>query len=73
MELKVSSRVPPDVAEKQKRSVANVEQGDCTKILVRNIPFQASKKELTQLFSAFGEIKILRMPKKVSTVVCEIV
>uniref|UniRef100_A0A183BT40 RRM domain-containing protein n=1 Tax=Globodera pallida TaxID=36090 RepID=A0A183BT40_GLOPA len=34
------------------------------KMLVRNVPFQANLKELSQLFSAFGELKFIRMPKK---------
>ena len=37
-----------------------------TKILVRNIPFQASAKEVRALFSAFGELEAVRLPKKVS-------
>ena len=36
-----------------------------TKMLVRNVPFQATSDEVQQLFSAFGEIKFIRMPKKV--------
>lgn len=35
-----------------------------TKILVRNIPFQATKEEVMELFKVFGEIKTLRLPKK---------
>ncbi|KAL0210826.1 hypothetical protein P9112_009124 [Eukaryota sp. TZLM1-RC] len=34
------------------------------KIIVRNIPFEASRKELKQLFGSFGEIKVFRLPKK---------
>lgn len=33
---------------------------------MRNVPFQATKKDLKELFQAFGEIKALRMPKKQS-------
>lgn len=36
-----------------------------TKILIRNIPFQASLEEVQQLFSVFGEIRDIRLPKKV--------
>lgn len=36
-----------------------------TKILVRNVPFQATKNEISELFRTFGEIKALRLPKKV--------
>ncbi|XP_057872015.2 uncharacterized protein LOC131078359 [Cryptomeria japonica] len=36
-----------------------------TKIIVRNVAFEATKKDLRQLFSPFGQIKNLRLPKKV--------
>ncbi|XP_061339565.1 uncharacterized protein LOC133286194 [Gastrolobium bilobum] len=35
-----------------------------TKLLVRNVAFEATKKDLRQLFSPFGQIKSLRLPKK---------
>ncbi|XP_035911634.1 probable RNA-binding protein 19 [Anopheles stephensi] len=37
-----------------------------SKILVRNIPFQASAKEVRDLFKPFGDIKTLRLPKKMA-------
>lgn len=40
------------------------EEEPCSKILIRNIPFQASIKEVKALFAAFGELKSIRMPKK---------
>ena len=35
-----------------------------TKIAVKNIPFQASKSEITSLFGSFGKLKKFRLPKK---------
>ncbi|XP_061352863.1 multiple RNA-binding domain-containing protein 1-like [Gastrolobium bilobum] len=35
-----------------------------TKLLVRNVAFEATKKDLRQLFSPFGQIKSLRLPMK---------
>lgn len=35
-----------------------------TKLIVRNVAFEATKKDLQQLFSPFGQIKSLRLPKK---------
>ena len=35
-----------------------------TKLVVRNIAFETSRKDLRQLFSAFGELKQVRLPKK---------
>ena len=34
------------------------------KLLIRNVPFEASKKELFHLLSTFGKIKSIRLPKK---------
>ncbi len=33
------------------------------KIIVRNVPFQASPKEVKELFEAYGAVKTLRMPR----------
>ncbi|XP_050698872.1 probable RNA-binding protein 19 [Eriocheir sinensis] len=35
-----------------------------SKILVKNIPFQATPKEVRQLFVTFGELKSVRLPQK---------
>ena len=35
-----------------------------TKIMVRNVPFQASRTEILQLFGSFGQLKTVRLPKK---------
>lgn len=34
------------------------------KLLVKNVPFQATRKELAALFGAFGDLKSVRLPKK---------
>ncbi|CAD5219002.1 unnamed protein product [Bursaphelenchus okinawaensis] len=53
--------------ELKRKEVNNLKQGECTKILVRNIPFQASEKEIKALFTSFGEIKFVRLPRKVAS------
>eukprot|EP00903_Cladosiphon_okamuranus_P014644 g13579.t1 len=35
-----------------------------SKLIIRNIPFQATAKELRELFSSFGQLKRVRLPKK---------
>eukprot|EP00163_Fabomonas_tropica_P031110 TRINITY_DN7289_c0_g1_i3.p1 TRINITY_DN7289_c0_g1~~TRINITY_DN7289_c0_g1_i3.p1 ORF type:complete len:705 (+),score=211.03 TRINITY_DN7289_c0_g1_i3:481-2595(+) len=35
-----------------------------TKLLVRNLPFEATKKELRDLFSTFAQVKSVRLPRK---------
>lgn len=34
------------------------------KLMVRNVPFQATRKEILQLFGAYGHLKKVRLPKK---------
>jgi len=35
-----------------------------SKLIVRNVPFQATRKELLQLFGSFGQLRKIRLPKK---------
>jgi multiple RNA-binding domain-containing protein 1 len=35
-----------------------------TKIIIKNLPFQASKKDIRSLFGAYGQLRSVRMPKK---------
>ncbi|KAJ1346838.1 hypothetical protein KIN20_001741 [Parelaphostrongylus tenuis] len=67
LELKISHRELNDKDALKRKAVAATEQGECTKLLVRNIPFQATIKEIESLFSSFGEVKSIRIPKKVGS------
>lgn len=35
-----------------------------TKIIIKNLPFEATRKDIVELFGAFGKIKSARVPKK---------
>ena len=39
-------------------------KGRGTKLVVRNVAFEATRKDLTALFTPFGQIKSCRLPKK---------
>ena len=39
-------------------------QGKGTKLVVRNVAFEATRKDLMALFTPFGQIKSCRLPKK---------
>ncbi|KAL8565912.1 hypothetical protein ACOMHN_000489 [Nucella lapillus] len=64
LELKLSQReiLQPTTRRKKQSS----QQKGSTKIVVRNIPFQSNRKEITELFRVFGELKYVRVPKKAS-------
>uniref|UniRef100_A0A915ARL0 RRM domain-containing protein n=1 Tax=Parascaris univalens TaxID=6257 RepID=A0A915ARL0_PARUN len=67
LELKLSHREEAVDESRKRKSVSRLQQGECTKIMVRNIPFQATRKELKQLFATFGELRAFRMPKKMGS------
>jgi len=58
--LSVSNRLG---ASNSEAKGAKVRSGS-TKLVVRNIPFEASKKDLQQLFRPLGQVKVLRLPRK---------
>ncbi|XP_011866993.1 PREDICTED: probable RNA-binding protein 19 [Vollenhovia emeryi] len=63
IELKRSERtLMSDVKTTRKKS--NITEQTGTKIVVRNIPFQATAQEVTELFKSYGELKAVRLPKK---------
>ena len=63
LELKRSERtLTTDVKSGKKTSKVTEQTG--TKILIRNVPFQANVAEITELFKVFGELKAVRLPKK---------
>ncbi|KAM4648891.1 putative RNA-binding protein 19 isoform 1-T1 [Amazona ochrocephala] len=65
LEVKISERaVRPAV--KSSRRKQTVKKQKTSKILVRNIPFQATIREIRELFSTFGELKTVRLPKKMA-------
>ncbi|XP_014480667.1 PREDICTED: probable RNA-binding protein 19 [Dinoponera quadriceps] len=63
LELKRSERIlMSDVKTARRKSKITDQTG--SKILVRNVPFQATIAEVTELFKAFGQLKAARLPKK---------
>ncbi|KAI3340696.1 RNA recognition domain-containing protein [Ustulina deusta] len=52
-----------DAAEERKKKEEIAKKATCT-LIVKNLPFQASKREIKALFSAYSQIKSVRMPKK---------
>eukprot|EP00956_Cyclotella_meneghiniana_P021203 scaffold38243_cov75-Cyclotella_meneghiniana.AAC.9 len=57
LEVKLSSKnlSEPSPAIKSSKS---------TKIMIRNVPFEATRSELLKLFGLFGQLKKVRLPKK---------
>ncbi|GBB91356.1 hypothetical protein RclHR1_01860010 [Rhizophagus clarus] len=60
LQLKFSNREVDVVQQKRKEN----ENQESTKIIVKNLAFESTKKEVRELFSSYGQIKALRLPKK---------
>uniref|UniRef100_A0A8C5B248 Probable RNA-binding protein 19 n=1 Tax=Gadus morhua TaxID=8049 RepID=A0A8C5B248_GADMO len=63
LDIKISERATRADQVTHKKKQADKKQTG-TKILVRNVPFQASVREIRELFSTFGELQTVRLPKK---------
>ena len=60
-----ASHKATDVAdERRKEDHAKRVAGQKTKIIIKNLPFEASKKDVRSLFSAYGQLRSVRVPKK---------
>ena len=62
LELKLSTRESRGPGSGRRTAKATRQKS--AKILVRNVPFEASKNEVKELFRTFGELKTVRLPKK---------
>ncbi|KAJ3102243.1 hypothetical protein HDU97_000679 [Phlyctochytrium planicorne] len=73
VQLKFSNahlRMPTSAQNKKREasgkanSKGDMDEAKSTKLIVRNIPFEATKKDIKELFSTFGQVKSVRIPKK---------
>lgn len=53
-----------DDGEEETKGKAKGSKDSGTKMIVRNVAFEATKRDLSQLFGPFGQLKSLRMPRK---------
>lgn len=60
LELKLSTRKSGEESTHNKKK----KSAKSSKIIVKNLPFEATRKDLFELFSSFGNLKSVRVPKK---------
>lgn len=65
LELKFSNRTVNVSNNSSRNKQAKQPNEKSSKIMVRNIPFEAKTKEIEELFRVFGELKYVRLPKKI--------
>ena len=57
-----------DAAEERRREDhSRKETGKKTKIIIKNLPFEASRKDVRSLFGTYGQLRSVRVPKKLDS------
>eukprot|EP00051_Salpingoeca_urceolata_P001961 m.45608 g.45608 ORF g.45608 m.45608 type:complete len:1034 (+) comp11795_c0_seq3:145-3246(+) len=62
--LKLSTKTSRRNTSAQEKTSSSVPKRHGTKIIVRNVAFEATKKDIREVFAAFGQVKSVRIPKK---------
>ncbi|KAK3943689.1 putative multiple RNA-binding domain-containing protein [Diplogelasinospora grovesii] len=62
--VKASHKGLDAAEERRKEDLAKKAAANKTKIVIKNLPFEASKKDVRTLFSTYGKLVALRIPKK---------
>ncbi|KAF1355955.1 RNA-binding domain-containing protein [Lizonia empirigonia] len=62
LQIKASYKGADAAEERRKEDAAK--KAASTKILIKNLPFEASKKEVRALFTPYGQLRSVRVPKK---------
>ncbi|KAF2751185.1 RNA-binding domain-containing protein [Sporormia fimetaria CBS 119925] len=62
LQIKASHKGADAAEERRKEDAAK--KAASTKILIKNLPFEASKKDVRALFAPYGQLRSVRVPKK---------
>ena len=65
LELKRSNRAVQTEENESSTKRKSIGKGS-TKLVVRNVPFEANAREVEEIFKTFGALKGIRLPKKVT-------
>ncbi|KAJ2847335.1 Multiple RNA-binding domain-containing protein 1 [Coemansia brasiliensis] len=66
--LKISDRLGQAREASDSTTAGNLDgkKPKSTKLVIKNVPFEATRKDIRELVSAFGQVKSVRLPKKFS-------
>jgi multiple RNA-binding domain-containing protein 1 len=66
LQVKASHRGLDAAAERKRDDEAKKAAGQRTKIIIKNLPFEASKKDVRALMGTYGQLRTVRVPKNIS-------
>lgn len=64
LQVQISQKVTDAAEERRKEDKAKKLNTTRTKIIVKNLPFEASKKDIRALFEPYGKLRTVRLPRK---------
>ncbi|KAI1475605.1 hypothetical protein F4774DRAFT_274148 [Daldinia eschscholtzii] len=64
LQVRASHRGRDAAEERRKEDNAKKAANQRTKIVIKNVPFQANKKDIRMLLSTYGQLKSVRLPQK---------
>ena len=62
--IKASHRGVDAAEERRREDAAKKEAAQRTKLVIKNLPFQATKSDVRDLFGTYGKLKAIRLPRK---------
>lgn len=62
--IRASNKAMDVAEERRKEETAKKVAARRTKIIIKNLPFQATKKDVRSLFGSYGQLRSVRVPKK---------
>ncbi|TKA78089.1 hypothetical protein B0A55_03272 [Friedmanniomyces simplex] len=65
LQIRASHKGTDAAEDRRKSDAAKRAAGKRTKVVIKNLPFEATKKDVRALFSAYGQLRSVRVPKKV--------
>ena len=65
--IRASHKAIDAAEERRKEGHAKKLAGRKTKIIIKNLPFEASKKDVRSLFGSYGQLRSVRVPQKIDS------
>lgn len=62
--IQISQKSTDLVEERRNEDTAKKTSAKKTKIIIKNLPFEATKKDIHALFGAYGQLRTVRLPRK---------
>ena len=62
--IRTAHKATDAAEERRKEDQAKIMACRKTKIIIKNLPFEASKKDVRSLFGSYGQLRSVRVPKK---------